>query len=253
MSNEPLITQQARRKKRFIVIRFSDASLKDLPLEISSIPYGDINTRWMRRMVRQIRPGQTSNRRLKFIRNGQPLNSRSVLRLEQFFEESEENDKYYVHCIIGGELNAEQQRDEDALDDIGQQPDGATSQAIGFDRLRSVGFSDEEIELLRQQFRATYGDLDDVQQQRGAGDNDIRHLEEQWIETGVTDQGMQFNSIPIANYKYNIDLLIGLVIGCLLGVFSILLMKQDGLFTKRQKMAIVAGIIFNIAFGVRNF
>ncbi|AMD19783.1 HCL368Cp [Eremothecium sinecaudum] len=252
MSTESLIPQQSQRRRCFVVIRFNDPSLQDLVLEVSSIPFRDINTKWLRNMVRQMRPSQTNNHRLKFIRSGQPLNSQSDLRLQQFFETADENDKYYVHCIVGPVLSADQHQNEDALDDIGQQPDGATSQAIGFDRLRSVGFSDDEIELLRQQFRATYGDLDENRQQNGGEGSDIRQLEEQWIETGATEQGGQFNSIPIANYKYNMDLLAGLVIGCLLGVFSILLMKHEGLFSRRQKMAVVVGVMINITFGVRN-
>ncbi|AAS51336.1 ACR110Wp [Eremothecium gossypii ATCC 10895] len=252
MSKEPLIPQQSRRRRRFIVVRFSDPTLQDLTLEVSSIPYADVTTRWLRAMVRQIRPAKTVRHRLKFIRNGQPLNAMSNLRLEQFFESAEENDKYYIHCIVGPELTTEQLQDEDALDNVGQQVDGTTPEVIGFDRLRSVGFSDEEIELLRQQFRATYGDLDTSQQPDGER-ADLRQLEEQWIETGATEQGAQLSSIPTANYRYNMDLLIGLMVGCLFGVFSILLLKQGELFTKRQKMAVFAGIVANVIFGMTHW
>lgn len=251
MSSEPLIPKQSQARANFLVIRFSDANMDDLVLEISAIPFQDINTKWLRNMVRRMRPQQTTDRRVKFIRNGQPLNSHSDLHLQEFFNSSQ-GDRFYIHCIVGGVLIPTQRENEDALDDLGQQQDSTTFQAIGFDRLRSVGFSDEEIELLRRQFRATYEDFDENRDNQG-DNNDIRQLEEQWIETGATDQNGQFDNLPISNYNYNKDLLIGLVVGCLLGVFSILLLKYGGLFSKRQKLGILVGLVFNVAFGVRNF
>lgn len=168
------------------------------------------------------------------------------------FKDNPNITEMYIHGIIGAGLTAEELTNEDNLDDdFSNTNENGTTQAIGFDRLRSVGFSEQEIDLLRQQFLATYGDLETMpnQQQR-----DIRQLEEQWMETGVNDpQGQQFNSIGIANWKSNMDLLIGLSIGSLLGVFSLLLLKQQGLFSQRQKMSIVAGLIFNIAWWIRSF
>ena len=90
-------------------------------------------------------------------------------------------------------------------------------------------------------------------------DRDIRQLEEQWMESDVNREGgtiqdTQFNSVPIANYKHNRDLLIGICIGFCLGVFGLLLMRMNGLFNKRQKMSVFAGIIVNIMFNlVRGF
>lgn len=58
----------------------------------------------------------------------------------------------------------------------------------------------------------------------------------------------RFNSVPIANIKHNKDLLLGICVGFFFGVFGILLMKFDGLFNRRQKMAIFAGVIVNVMF-----
>ncbi|EJS41562.1 YOR223W [Saccharomyces arboricola H-6] len=288
MSAEPLLpTHNGQQKERavsadqkFIVIRFSDVSVRDLQLNISNVPYSSINTHWLRRMCRELRPQQTQNRRLKFIRNGSILNTHSKIpeELTHYFgvvgSNSDtgsntggggaEQNKYYIHCIIGmEELTRAELANEDLKDDATPSNDSMTTQAIGFDRLRSVGFSEQEIELLRQQFRATYGDLEEEEErltQSGNRDDethDIRQLEEQWMESGNgTTQGNgtgndnedRFNSVPIANIKHNKDLLLGICVGFFFGVFGILLMKFSGLFNRRQKMAIFAGVIVNVMF-----
>ncbi|SCV03181.1 LAMI_0H06106g1_1 [Lachancea mirantina] len=231
-----------------VVVRFSDVEIPDLSLNVNNIPLQEINTKWLRTMCRQLRGRFTNGRRLKFIRNGRMLNSHSDLRLEEYFDAG--SPQFYVHCIVGQELSRDELSREDALDDAVQNTEGTTTQAIGFDRLRSVGFSDEEIELLRQQFRTTYGDLDELSRTNGNEARDIRQLEEQWMETGANEEDSRISSVTIADYKHNVDLLIGLTVGCVLGVFSLLLFKQEGLFNKRQKMAIIGGLLFNFMFGI---
>ncbi|BAO39252.1 uncharacterized membrane protein YOR223W [Kluyveromyces marxianus] len=237
--------------RKVIVVRFANDTISDLPLDITNVDSSIITTSWLRKMCRQLRPAETNGKRLRFIQNGRPLNSHSNLGIENFKENPSINEMY-VHGIIGAKLTPEELANEDNLDEnFSNTNENGTTQAIGFDRLRSVGFSEQEIDLLRQQFLATYGDLEAVPDRQN---QDIRQLEEQWMETGANDpQGQQFNSIGIANWKSNMDLLIGLSIGSLLGVFSILLLKQEGLFSQRQKMSIIAGLIFNIAMWVRAF
>ena len=218
--------------QKFIVIRFSDVSVRDLQLNISNVPFSNINTHWLRRMCRELRPQQTQKRRLKFIRNGSILNTHSKIaeELTHYFDTANnsnvatgtsvapEQNNYYIHCIIGTEeLTQAELANEDLKDDATPSNDSMTTQAIGFDRLRSVGFTEQEIELLRQQFRATYGDLEEEEErlaQNGNRDDeghDIRQLEEQWMESGSgTAQGNgagggnedRFNSVPIANIKH---------------------------------------------------
>ncbi|CAI4820740.1 ASN_collapsed_G0051860.mRNA.1.CDS.1 [Saccharomyces cerevisiae] len=162
--------------QKFIVIRFSDVSVRDLQLNISNVPFSNINTHWLRRMCRELRPQQTQKRRLKFIRNGSILNTHSKIaeELTHYFDTANnsnvatgtsvapEQNNYYIHCIIGTEeLTQAELANEDLKDDATPSNDSMTTQAIGFDRLRSVGFTEQEIELLRQQFRATYGDLEE--------------------------------------------------------------------------------------------
>ncbi|CCC68221.1 hypothetical protein NCAS_0B01370 [Naumovozyma castellii] len=270
--------------QKFIVIRFSDVTIADLQINITQVPISNINTHWLRQMCRDLRPRETQSHRLKFIRSGALLNSRSslALQIQDYFrtsasdhtpqqeEEEEEANKFYIHCIIGSDLLSEDElAREDAMDDLGPNEEGRTTQAIGFDRLRAVGFSEREIELLRQQFRSTYGDLEerlqgnDEFEEEGNNNSttDIRQLEEQWMESGghgpTNENGMannnvfdddRFNSIPITNLKHNKDLLIGIFIGFCFGIFAFILMNIDGLLNKRQRMSMFAGIIVNILF-----
>lgn len=277
--NGPQAGEAASTDQKFVVVRFSDVSVGDLQLNVSNVPYANINTHWLRRMCRELRPQYTQRRRLKFIRNGSILNTHSKIsdELAHYFGAGSSNtdagtsasggaeqNKYYIHCIIGTEdLTQAELATEDLKDDATPSNESMTTQAIGFDRLRSVGFTEQEIELLRQQFRATYGDLEEEEErlvQSGNRDDDahdIRQLEEQWMESGngtTQENGAgngnedRFNSVPIANIKHNKDLLLGICVGFFFGVFGILLMKFDGLFNRRQKMAIFAGVIVNVMF-----
>lgn len=276
MSEEPLLpiyrTAPSSPHRRFIVIRFSDVNIRDLEVDITDVPYREITTRWLRLKCREERPSETESRRLKFIRSGALLNSHADLSSElsrHFIRQDASSNgldvdqtrsKFYIHCIVGTErLARDQLVNEDAMDDAGPSREGTTTQAVGFDRLRAVGFTDEEIELLRQQFRATYGDLE-TEPTRDGSNNDIRQLEEQWMESGTErpDEAVyedeRFNAMPTANFGHNRDLLVGICVGFCLGLFGLLLMKIEGLFSKRQKMAIVVGIIVNVIFNaVRGF
>lgn len=274
---------------RFIVVRFNDDTIPDLKLNITHVSMDTINTQWLRRLCRELRGEQTHRRRLRFIRNGNILNSRANLGSEilQYFERLQaENTEgtlnellFYVHCIIGTEdLTDEQLASEDVMDTMGPSADSVTTQAIGFDRLASVGFSEEEIELLRQQFRSTYGDPEEeddllngdesqsnIGRRGGNARRDMRQLEEMWMESGndpmaTAGDGLQpgrdrngevedrFNSIPVTDIRHNKDLLIGITTGFCLGIFALLLMKNEGLFNKRQRMSIIVGVATNVLF-----
>ncbi|QLQ81464.1 hypothetical protein HG537_0F02250 [Torulaspora globosa] len=271
MSQEPLLPLYNSRDpetgsshNRYLVIRFSDVNIHDLSIDITQVPYSSINTHWLREKCREFRNNETSMKRLRFIHGGAMLNTHTDLseELNRYFMQQRsagEENRFYIHCIVGTErLTREEMANEDSLDDIAPSSEGTTTQAIGFDRLRAVGFSEQEIELLRQQFRSAYGDLEE--EMANNQPRDLRQLEEQWMESDARNNDLNvpgaggFNSAPIANYKHNRDLLIGICIGFFLGVFGLLLMKMNGLFNKRQKMSIFAGIIVNIMFNiVRSF
>lgn len=258
-----------------IVIRFNDDHIQDLHLDITNVDFNIINTSWLRRIIRTKLPKLTLNKRLKFIRLGTLITKNSNLSelISNFFSsDTQEEQNFFIHCNIGTEeLSNDDLINEDNLD-LNISDESQTTQAIGLDRLQALGFTPQEIEVLRQQFRDTYGnDLDSNDNNDNNNNNiqdsttttrnmtNLRELEEHWMNQGNnTTTTMQendtFNSVPIANYKHNKDLLIGLCIGLILGLFSLLLLKCDGLFNKRQKMAIMAGVIGNVLFGfVRSF
>lgn len=243
MSNQPLLpTTNPVIEPKQIKIIFSDDTIQ--PLLLTNIPT-EINYKWLRRNIRSLRSNECHDKTLKFLKNGVYINELQFENeINKYLNDSSGNGPFFIHCMIGiesmtnEELNEEDNKDDalggnNANGEDGTQPMGA----IGFDRLRGLGFSDEEIGLLRQQFQSTYGE--DVTE-------NTRELEERWMENDVRDDDEQFNSIPIGNYKHNIDLLIGITIGFTLGIFSLILIRQDGLFNRRQLMAIYAGIMVNI-------
>lgn len=266
MSSEPLLpvsqnTNQTGTKQ--IKVIFSDDTISTLV--ISHIP-SDIDYKWLRRNIRSLRSQQCSDKSLKFLKNGVYINeSQFKSSLSKYLNTNDPNNNpFFIHCMVGieslspSELINDDLRD-DTLGGTNQNNDGSEPMGvIGFDRLRGLGFSDEEINLLRQQFHAAYMDDENSGGNNGNGNEDnsnpnidmdrVRELEERWMENDVRDDGAdeQFNSVPIGNFKHNIDLLIGVTIGFTLGMFSLILIRQDGLFNRRQLMAIYAGVMINI-------
>lgn len=291
---------------RTISIIFNDDHIESLNLSVDKIPLQNITTKWLRRNIRSLRSQSCQFRSLRFLRNGSLLIPSKLTNQLQKYWESHNNtntdsnsnnvnemiEPFYIHCNIGIEditnLSELEQIDQD-FDHNAESNNGDNNLinndmgAIGFDRLRNLGFNDEEIELLRQQFRNTYGqrfiNSDDnndndnneidisnnmnsnnsdnsnnsnnnIDTSNSNSNTDVRQLEEQWMENDINDE--TFNSIPITNLEHNKDLFVGISIGFTLGIFSLLLLKLDGLFNNRQKMSIYAGILINIFFCLIN-
>ncbi|KAL6944970.1 hypothetical protein ACO0QE_002412 [Hanseniaspora vineae] len=259
--------------------------------------------------------------RLKFIRNGRLLTGmhwnefemelRSAKESIAHTTDSQENDKYiYVQCLIGipeeEDIDVQQELEEDRRSYTASQPSGESSNGaeapqpvIGFDRLRSLGFSDEEIAMLRQQFQArmnvrnfaagggtgnrptgtatanaTNEDEYDEDQifedvtgedqvggpqhsgearvEQQTGTVDPRELEERWMETNALEDVSTDIANNITMWKYNSELLLGVSIGFLLGVFGLLLLIffDKKTFNARIQRAIFAGLTANFFFGI---
>lgn len=253
-----------------VIIRFSDASLRDLKLPIIDVKKVNIN--WLKSQVRS-KISELNNKRLRFIRAGKVLNSETNFRKEfiqsQKFavdnsnnnddndnndngKEGEEINKIFIiHCLVGDVLSREEMARENELDNQVQEQ-STTPAPVGFDRLASAGFSQEDINALRQQFTQLYGDL----QSNGNGSNnenernDIRQLEERWIDSSVNEMD-EFTNVNInSSFSGNYDIFVGILVGSILGILSIFFIKEDKIFNKRQKMAMVAGIIINFSFAL---
>ncbi len=104
----------------------------------------------------------------------------------------------------------------------------------GFDRLRAAGLSEADIENLRADFAEVHGQTDEVE---------VRQLEERWMDEGGNDSLGE----PPGIYE---DILLGTLVGFFGGLISILFLRETNVFSKRTKLAVVAGFLINICFSV---
>jgi len=81
---------------------------------------------------------------------------------------------------------------------------------------------------------------------------DPRELEERWMETNALEDASTGIVNSISAWKYNVDLLLGVSIGFLFGVFGVLLLigLDKKTFNPRIKRAIFAGFVSNFIFGI---
>ncbi|KAJ1660410.1 hypothetical protein IWQ61_000666 [Dispira simplex] len=87
----------------------------------------------------------------------------------------------------------------------------------GFDRLREAGFSEEDINNFRQQFHLFRGNNAD------ADPNQIRNLEEEWMDNGGPEVHAEGGLLSIFWYKENM--------------------------TQRHQVGLITGVILNFIFG----
>ncbi|KAJ3332662.1 hypothetical protein HDU76_013476 [Blyttiomyces sp. JEL0837] len=133
----------------------------------------------------------------------------------------------YLHCAVS-----------DAPASSESQAPQLRVPALGFDRLLEIGFSREEVDNLRVQFHAMRGT--EYHDQNDAA----RSAEEDWIDNRNT------NTRDTAVDGTHLDMLSGLIVGFFLGVLVLFWIKEQGLFTRRQQMGIIVGLLVNLSFGV---
>ncbi|KAL7275566.1 hypothetical protein RUND412_001492 [Rhizina undulata] len=240
-----------------ITVRFA-ISLPDLTIFIPDSQTTTLYT--LKRQIREARPADAGRRRLRLIYAGKVLTDGFPLSTQikppkpppqqtppkpdpkgkgKAKEPDEVVHKVYIHCSIGDELSDEELAKE-AQDQATPAPTHTPStlpQPLGFDRLLSAGFTEADVAALRSQFNRLHGNL---------GSEDTRILEDRWIDESA-GQGQQLADGSPAGT--NEDILIGTAIGFFWPV-AIFLMREEGVFTKRRQMAIIAGILVNLAFSV---
>ncbi|GME76376.1 unnamed protein product [Ambrosiozyma monospora] len=180
--------------------------------------------------------------------------------------------RIYIHCLIGENLSRAELAKEEELE---RQPEKSTTEAPkGFDRLLSQGFSQQDILELRAQFQEIHGSLLQNQTEEA-----LRELEDRWIDSTVNNEIDEFPSglaatlgsapttagngqdgaaggetgTPLAREaNMHMHLFFGVSIGYLLGVFALFLLclEDVGHLNRRTKMAVVAGVFVNFAFGI---
>lgn len=191
--------------KLALVIRFTNAlssteQIPDLSLPITiNFEKDDINklvnVLWLKACIRSKAAG-CAKRRLKLIYNGRVLNDKTDFEKEVLSSQKSrlnDNDRIYIHCVVGEELTNSQLQEENRLDNKPQEVT-TTPNVIGFDRLLQQGFSAEDVSDLRRQFLLIYGnnavsgssaagrdiaDLEEIENNQRA----MRELEERWIES----------------------------------------------------------------------
>lgn len=247
-----------------------------------------ISVQWLKKVIREKHPG-CSKRRLRLIYNGRVLNELTDFRGEIFGPRLKprhdsstppsKQEKLYIHCAVGDELTTEQLIQETQWDNAPQQVSTAPA-VIGFDRLLQQGFSREDIADLRRQFARvhlddsarsnpdTNGGIADVEEEE-ARQSMLRQMEERWIESTVMaseahprehgpalalDPAIAGTSPPNSDTLErdgNEDLLLGLVVGVFLGAVAVVFIALDSsVFSKPQKMAMIAGVFINFSFAV---
>lgn len=205
-------------RKVTIVIRLPDADVDFVTEDVTRTTLADL-----RHAVRTNRGGTTLNRRLRFIYNGHVLTNQTNIARDVVGS----RDRVYIHCAIGPIMSStEIEQGEDASPQV---PARNTEPELrGFDRLRSTGFSEEDISNLRQQFGELYGTEGGTE------------LEDQWIDNDTVGS-------PFA-IEYLQDM-IAVLAGAFLGIFVLVLVKLN-LLNRRQMTVVMAGAAVNIAFSV---
>lgn len=263
------------------VIRFV-GNEKDLYIPLkSSMELEDVSTPYIRRQIRDQRP-DLAKKRLKLIHNGRVLMNHTDFGKELKYYQSMSNGdqpvNIYIHCMIGEDLTKKELAKEEELE---RQPKKTTTEAPrGFDRFLSQGFSRQDVEDLRRQFRQIHSGL--VQ---GRSEAQMQNLEDRWIDSSVNNEIDEFpanldevggetdgynagngtdggnggtgnagntRDAPSSPPNVHRELFVGVCIGFFLGVFALLLMGMQvgGMFKRTTKMAIISGVIVNISFGV---
>ena len=176
-------------------IRFSSSSLNDLEITIPNINESPpLTVATLKQQIRFLRPSETHNRRLRLILSGKILNDQAPLkvihhqhkpRLSQATPvpssvKGKEKDvivnRLWIHCSMGEQLTDEEFEEEERE----KQTQSTLPLPVGFDRLRSAGFSDDDIASLRAQFQRFHGANEDTDE-----NVDVTAMEERWLDETI--------------------------------------------------------------------
>lgn len=107
----------------------------------------------------------------------------------------------------------------------------------GFNRLLDVGFTQAEVDTLRNQFHNLRGTQVAVESE------EANRVEEEWMENNGSglDDGLDGS-------RY--DMLIGLLMGFFLGVIVFFWIRERGVFTRKRQIGALAGLFLNLSFGI---
>ncbi|KAI9206854.1 DUF2407 C-terminal domain-containing protein [Polychytrium aggregatum] len=215
-----------------ICVRFANGE-DDLPLLLES---GEVTMYELKQTIRERRPS-LEDKHLRLLHRGRILKDasqaesleRATIPLDNGDGQSSEpllgREPIYIHCVVSEAPVSDQQAPQ------------LRGPAVGFDRLIEIGFSREEIEALRSQFHSI----------RGGDEGEAQNAEEEWIDNRVNREEA---AAEVSRDGTHVDLLCGLMVGYFIGIIVVFWIKEQGLFTRRHQMGIIAGLMINIVFGI---
>jgi len=175
-------------------IRFSSSGLGDLEINVPDVNEPPLPTvASLKDKIRFLRPAETHNRRIRLIIAGKVLRDHtplkavlaqhsrrpSIPRVPPSLKGKEKEtvaDRIWIHCSMGEKLS-DSEFEEDEREN---QMHSTLPLPVGFDRLRSAGFSDDDIASLRTQFQRFHGSRGDDEETI-----DITAMEERWLDETI--------------------------------------------------------------------
>jgi len=173
-------------------IRFSSSSLSDLEITIPNVnelPLPTVST--LKQQIRFLRPEETHNRRIRLILSGKVLGDHTLLKAILAQKRRRPSvpaiapsvkgkeidvDRLWIHCSMGEPLTDAEFEEEERE----KQTQSTLPLPVGFDRLRSAGFSDDDIASLRAQFQRFHGSRGDEEDSV-----DVTAMEERWLDETI--------------------------------------------------------------------
>ncbi|KAJ3733828.1 DUF2407 ubiquitin-like domain-containing protein [Lentinula guzmanii] len=264
---DPLISEVSSSKisasptnTRSFTVRFTEDA-PDLQLSVNE----QETIRDVKRSIREQRP-EFKDRRLRLIHSGRLLTDGTLVSswLKPSDERQDNLHAAWLHCSVGQKLESSEIENDESKEQISQiQP------ARGFDRLASLGFSEEEIAGIRRQFhnQSTSNFLDDRDFELDEEyDEHARALEEQWIDN------LDNNDVSLSNSSnYNSPAMVGVIVGFFFPFIPAFIngnkpaqpiFWEDGteqrpmesmIFSRTVQFGLVAGFLANVLFGMWRF
>eukprot|EP01126_Amoeba_proteus_P048283 TRINITY_DN5571_c0_g1_i3.p1 TRINITY_DN5571_c0_g1~~TRINITY_DN5571_c0_g1_i3.p1 ORF type:complete len:248 (-),score=39.79 TRINITY_DN5571_c0_g1_i3:70-777(-) len=153
----------------------------------------------------------------------------------------------FIHCSISSNNSTP------PAEEIVQLNEGLGDRVLGFGQLRDIGFTEGEVQALRNELYARY--LRATLQARGAlTSSDLLNLEER-IMSPVQNpteiaQVRQQEDEQRRTVGSHYDLFVGLVLGFFFGVFVLLFVWEELPLTTRRQFGMTAGVCCNVFFAV---
>lgn len=255
-----------------VVVRFS-TSITDIILPIATP--NSTSTATLKKLLRPHLPSPANHARLRFIHAGKVLPDAVALskNLNLSTPPPAHSDKakgkqpirdtprIYIHCSIGdaltpSEIDAEAaaaKTADAAIDLQTSQPEETTHQhgqsstttpaPRGFDRLLSAGFTNPEVAALRSQFLAIQSHTHTPGSMPTGPE--LLALEERWL-----DGSSNSADTPVSDETGALeDILYGNIAGFFWPVGAVWLLREQGVWSRRRKIAVLTGLMVNLLFG----